>query len=93
MKPKNPADDTDILFSPLKIGDLRLPHRVVMAPLTRSRAAQPGDVPMAMNAEYYRQRASAALIISEATQVSPRAKVMLSRPAFTPRTRSPVGVM
>lgn len=84
MKPKNPADDTDILFSPLKIGDLRLPHRVVMAPLTRSRAAQPGDVPVAMNAEYYRQRASAALIITEATQVSPQGKGY----AFTPGIHS-----
>ncbi|KDD66247.1 N-ethylmaleimide reductase [Pseudomonas mandelii PD30] len=41
-----------------------------MAPLTRSRAGQPGDIPTAMNAEYYRQRASAALIITEATQIS-----------------------
>ena len=58
------------LFSPISIGPLQLDHRVVMAPLTRSRAGQPGNVPTALNAEYYRQRASAALIISEAAQIS-----------------------
>jgi N-ethylmaleimide reductase len=58
------------LFSPCKLGRLQLPHRVVMAPLTRSRAGQPGNVPTPLNACYYAQRASAALIISEATQVS-----------------------
>lgn len=58
------------LFKPLQIGTLSLPHRVVMAPLTRNRAA-PGGVPQAMNATYYRQRASAGLIISEATQIAP----------------------
>ena len=56
------------LFSPLKIGDLDLPNRIVMAPLTRTRA--PGRVPNALMAEYYRQRASAGLIITEATVVS-----------------------
>lgn len=68
------------LFTPLQLGNLSLPHRIVMAPLTRSRAAQPGDVPQPMNAEYYQQRASAALIISEATQISPQGKGY----AFTP---------
>lgn len=58
------------LFQPIALGPYTLPHRVAMAPLTRSRAGQPGDVPTAMNAEYYRQRASAALIITEATQIS-----------------------
>ncbi len=58
------------LFEPIKLGPYTLPHRVVMAPLTRSRARQPGNVPSALNACYYAQRASAALIISEATQVS-----------------------
>jgi len=61
---------TSQLFTPITIGPLHLNHRVAMAPLTRSRAGQPGNVPSAMNVEYYRQRASAALIISEATQVS-----------------------
>jgi N-ethylmaleimide reductase len=58
------------LFEPIRIGRLDLPHRIVMAPLTRSRARQPGNVPTTLNACYYAQRASAALIISEATQVS-----------------------
>jgi N-ethylmaleimide reductase len=58
------------LFQPIKVGRLTLPHRIVMAPLTRSRARQPGNVPGPLNACYYAQRASAALIISEATQVS-----------------------
>jgi N-ethylmaleimide reductase len=58
------------LFQPFQLGPYRLPSRIVMAPLTRSRARQPGNVPYAMNALYYAQRASAALIISEATQVS-----------------------
>lgn len=58
------------LFATIKVGQLHLNHRVAMAPLTRSRAGQPGNVPTAMNVEYYRQRASAALIITEATQIS-----------------------
>lgn len=58
------------LLSSLRVGDAELPNRVLMAPLTRSRAGQPGDAPTAMNAEYYAQRAGAGLIVSEATQVS-----------------------
>jgi len=58
------------LFTPIKLGNLTLNHRVAMAPLTRSRAGQPGNVPTPMNVEYYRQRASAALIVTEATQIS-----------------------
>ena len=58
------------LLSPFKLGSQNLPNRVVMAPLTRSRAGQPGDVPTALNVEYYSQRASAGLIVTEATQVS-----------------------
>ena len=66
-------DKTNIdLFSPISMGDLTLPNRMIMAPLTRNRAAMPGNVPQAMNAIYYAQRSSAGLIISEATQVSPQ---------------------
>lgn len=61
---------TDLLFSRVRVGDLDLAHRIAMAPLTRSRAGQPGNVPTTMNVEYYRQRASAALIVTEATQIS-----------------------
>jgi len=58
------------LFDPIKIGELELRNRIVMAPLTRCRA-EPGRVPGALMAEYYVQRASAGLIISEATSVAP----------------------
>jgi N-ethylmaleimide reductase len=58
------------LFQPFRLGPYELPHRMVMAPLTRSRSRQPGNIPTALNACYYAQRASAALIISEATQIS-----------------------
>ncbi len=65
-----PRTQRDLLFEPVVLGRYRLRHRIVMAPLTRSRARQPGNVPSPLNACYYAQRASAALIISEATQVS-----------------------
>lgn len=58
------------LFDPIQIGDIRLPNRIVMSPLTRCRASE-GRVPNALMAEYYRQRATAGLIISEATSVTP----------------------
>src|SRR3977135_710238 len=58
------------LFEPVRLGRYDLPHRMVMAPLTRSRARQPGNVPSALNACYYARRDSAALIVTEATQVS-----------------------
>ena len=63
---------TTTLFDPVQIGNLSLPNRVFMAPLTRIRAKMPGNIPWELNADYYRQRASAGLIISEATPVSPR---------------------
>lgn len=64
----------DPLFAPLRIGAVDAPNRILMAPLTRSRAGQPGDVPTALNAEYYRQRATAGLIVTEATHVDPHGK-------------------
>lgn len=60
------------LFDPIKIGNLVLPNRIIMAPLTRSRAIGGGRVPNALMAEYYVQRASAGLILSEATAVTPQ---------------------
>ncbi len=60
---------TSSLFTPIRLGPLSLPNRIVMAPLTRSRAGE-GNVPTDMSVEYYRQRASAGLIITEATQIS-----------------------
>lgn len=59
------------LFDPLKLGPYTLPNRILMAPLTRNRATGGGRAPNAMMVEYYAQRASAGLIFSEATSVSP----------------------
>src|SRR5262249_53442180 len=59
------------LFDSLKIGDMTIPNRVIMAPLTRCRAGK-DDVPVAVNGVYYSQRASAGLIVTEATNISPR---------------------
>lgn len=72
-------NNTADLLEPVRVGSLTLANRVVMAPLTRSRAGR-GDVLGLMHAEYYAQRASAGLIISEATQISPQGKGY----AFTP---------
>lgn len=72
------------LLTPIAFGEISAPNRVFMAPLTRSRSRQPGDVPWELNAEYYRQRSAAGLIISEATQVSPQGKGY----AFTPGIHS-----
>ncbi|TWU09796.1 alkene reductase [Allorhodopirellula heiligendammensis] len=60
--------ENNILFQPLRIGMLELPNRILMAPLTRARASD--RVPNEMMADYYAQRASAGLIISEATAIS-----------------------
>jgi N-ethylmaleimide reductase len=60
------------LLTPIKLGGLNLPNRIVMAPLTRMRAGD-GHVPTALNAEYYAQRASAGLIIAEGTAISAEA--------------------
>ena len=63
---------TNTLFTPLELGAVSLRSRIVMAPTTRMRAKMPGNIPWELNATYYRQRASAGLIISEATPVWPR---------------------
>ena len=62
------------LFTPLRLGAIDAKNRVFMAPLTRSRAEHDGDVPNATNARYYAQRASAGLIVAEATQISQQGK-------------------
>jgi N-ethylmaleimide reductase len=62
------------LFQPLTLAGRELPNRIVMAPMTRARSSQPGDSANALMAEYYAQRASAGLIITEATQISPQGK-------------------
>ncbi|WP_050525800.1 alkene reductase [Pseudorhodobacter aquimaris] len=73
--------DTKILFNPAQMGILSLPNRVLMAPLTRNRA-QPDGVPKDMAQTYYAQRASAGLIVSEATQISDMGKGYLDTPGI-----------
>ncbi|MFQ8431094.1 alkene reductase [Amaricoccus sp. W119] len=76
------------LFTPLKAGALSLRNRVVMAPLTRNRARPRDDAPIDLHVDYYRQRASAGLIISEGTQISPMGKGY----AWTPGIHSPAQI-
>lgn len=72
----------DPLFQTLRLGALELPNRIVMPPMTRSRSTQPGDVPNELMAEYYAQRASAGLIVSEGTYISPMAKGYAGTPGI-----------
>ncbi len=73
---------TKKLFTPAKLGDVELSNRVLMAPLTRNRASKDGDAPYDIHAEYYRQRAGAGLIITEATQVTPEGKGYIQTPGI-----------
>ena len=77
MKAFNPADSD--LFKPVRLGRYQLSNRIVMAPLTRSRATADG-VPRPIMTDYYQQRASAGLIVSEGTNISPQGRSY----AFTP---------
>jgi N-ethylmaleimide reductase len=77
LRTRRPPD----LFTPIDVGTLFLRNRIVMAPLTRSRAG-PGNVPTQLNALYYAQRASAGLIISEATQIAPEGQGYISTPGI-----------
>jgi N-ethylmaleimide reductase len=70
------------LFEPLTLGAVTTPNRVLMAPLTRMRATPPGDVPNELMKEYYVQRASAGLVISEGTQISPEGKGYMDTPGI-----------
>ncbi|MCC2097572.1 MAG: alkene reductase [Hyphomicrobiales bacterium] len=69
------------LFDPIRLGDLDLPNRIVMAPMTRSRADAEGT-PKDFVADYYAQRASAGLIVGEATYISPMAKGYVRTPGI-----------
>jgi N-ethylmaleimide reductase len=80
----------EIMFTPIKLGSIELKNRLVMAPLTRMRAID-GDVPNPLAKTYYEQRASAGLIISEATQISPIGKAIQQRPAFILQSKLPHG--
>lgn len=70
------------LLQKLTLGDLELQNRVIMAPMTRSRADNPENAPTAIHAEYYRQRASAGLIITEGSQVSKKAVGYINTPGI-----------
>jgi 2,4-dienoyl-CoA reductase-like NADH-dependent reductase (Old Yellow Enzyme family) len=73
------------LLEPIDFGPYRLPNRVVMSPMTRNRS--PGELPNALNAAYYAQRATAGLIISESTAISAEG-LGGPRPPASSRTRS-----
>ncbi len=79
------------LYSPLKVGAITAANRIFMAPLTRLRSIEPGDIPTPLMAEYYRQRASAGLIISEPRKFLPRQKDMQVRLASIVRSKLPHG--
>src|SRR6202171_819741 len=68
---REPSMSGKPLFTPFRIGNLDLPNRIVMAPLTRMRAGSIDHVPTQLQADYYAQRASAGLIVAEATAISP----------------------
>lgn len=68
------------LFDPIRVGDIELANRIVMAPLTRNRARN--QLPDELTVEYYRQRASAGLIITEATQISPMGQGYIDTPGI-----------
>ncbi|WP_294907171.1 alkene reductase [Tatumella sp. UBA2305] len=70
------------LFTPLTVGVITVPNRIFMAPLTRLRSIEPGDIPTELMETYYRQRASAGLIITEATQISFQAKGYAGAPGL-----------
>ena len=72
---------TEMLFTPIKLGAIQAPNRILMAPLTRGRAS-PDGVPTEIMQTYYRQRASAGLIISEATGISPEGSGWPSAPGI-----------
>ncbi|WJI17486.1 alkene reductase [Pseudoxanthomonas winnipegensis] len=82
------SNTQDPLFQPYVLGELELPNRIVMPPMTRSRASQPGDVPSALMAAYYAQRAGAGLIVSEGTWIAPLGNGY----AWTPGIHSPAQV-
>ncbi len=72
----------DNLFETVQMGTQTLKNRIIMAPLTRLRSVEPGDVPTALAGEYYSQRASSGLVITEATQVSFQAKGYAGAPGI-----------
>jgi N-ethylmaleimide reductase len=74
------SDDNSVLFSPTALGALQLPNRLIMAPLTRCRAI--GHLPNRLMAEYYSQRATAGLVITECTMVTPNTSAFGNDPGI-----------
>ena len=74
--------DASPLFTPFRLGDLELPNRLVMAPLTRNRAAPGTDAPHELNVHYYVQRASAGLLITEGSQISQEGQGYIQTPGI-----------
>ena len=70
-----------MLFNPLQVGTLTLPNRILLAPLTRTRA-DAGHMPNALMAEYYSQRATGGLLISECTMVAPGTSAFVNEPGI-----------
>ncbi len=80
---KASTPNIDVLFQPIRVGDMSLPNRIVMAPLTRSRSVQPRSVPGQLMATYYEQRATdGGLIVTEATNVSLTSRGWLGAPGL-----------
>ena len=77
----SPTRQETMLFNPLKVGALTLPNRILMAPLTRARA-DAGHMPNALMAEYYSQRASGGLLITECTMVAPGTSAFVYEPGI-----------
>jgi len=71
----------DVLYSPLRIGAVEAPNRIILAPLTRNRAT-PDGVPGPWAKDYYTQRASGGLLITEATQITPMGKGYVNTPGI-----------
>lgn len=80
--PARTASDVDPLLAPIRVGAIACANRVFMAPMTRCRATPGTDAPNALNVEYYVQRASAGLIITEGTQVSAQGKGFMGAPGI-----------
>jgi N-ethylmaleimide reductase len=80
-KPSPAKPTMPTLFDPIELGPYTLRNRIFMSPMTRGRATIPDGVPTDIMAEYYRQRASAGLVIAEATGISPQGRGWLGAPA------------
>ncbi|MFM2398521.1 MAG: hypothetical protein RL341_678, partial [Pseudomonadota bacterium] len=81
-KTKSNSNFMPSLFEPVRIGAIDCANRIFMAPLTRCRAMPGSDAPRQLNATYYAQRASAGLIVSEATQIMPQGKGYVGTPGI-----------